>query len=126
MEEKVIPIPVTITGLKTMARSQGVRIQMDTQEIHPEDSAKLFSLQDKQMWAIFKTTKFVQEDLDSLDLPDIKVDKDEKTPSQRLRSVIYVEFEQLDQKKKEIYKTFDNYYRDKMEVIINWIKQKLN
>jgi len=40
---------------------------------------------------ILKNAEFEQKDLDDLDLPDIKVEKGEKTPSQRLRAVIYIE-----------------------------------
>jgi hypothetical protein len=45
-----------------------------------------------------------------------------KTPSQRLRGVLYRNYE----KENEGYKTFEDYYRSKMEVIITHFKGKLD
>lgn len=125
IEQKVVPIQALVTKMTTMSK-QGLRIQLDTIELHPDDSSNLFKLAGGAVWVILKNAEFEQKDLDDLDLPDIKVEKGEKTPSQRLRAVIYVEWEQLDEKKKEIYKTFESYYRHQMELIINWKKNKLN
>lgn len=57
-------------------------------------------------------------------IENLKADYEEtgKTPSQRLRNVLYVNFEQGN----EGYSTFTDYYNAKMEKIVNHYKNKLD
>jgi len=50
------------------------------------------------------------------------IEDNSKTPGQRLRGVLYKNWEQ----NKEGYDTFADYYRSKMEVIITHYKGKLD
>lgn len=64
--------------------------------------------------------------LEPLDEPseekmDIQTDLETKTPSQRLRGVIYVYYSQ-----KGIKEDFDTFYRNQMEKIIDKIKSYLD
>lgn len=69
-------------------------------------------------------TFFTETEINKLDLPPLHVDVDEKTPSQRLRNVLYVLWEQTE-KHKENGRTSDQFYRDQMERLVDYIKSKL-
>ena len=110
-------VPSTIKKVATMT-DRGLRLTVDTNELDPKDQAELFSLKDKFGWFLFKETKF--EESDVLDLPDIKPEfKGDKTPSQRMRGIIYVIWEKLGSQK-----TFEEFYKSKVEEINTWLKDK--
>ena len=67
-----------------------------------------------------KAENFTKEEVGQIEL--LKADDTNfKTPSQRLRNTLYVCWEQ----KNEGFKSFDNYYINKMEEMINHFKNKL-
>jgi len=69
-------------------------------------------------WFLFSGETIKSEELD---LPDVKPEfKGDKTVSQRQRNVLYVYWEQNGSKG-----TFDNFYKQKLEIYINSIKEKL-
>ena len=81
---------------------------------------ELFSLYGKQGWFLFKDVEVKPEDLDLPDeVPEMKGDK---TPAQRMRSVLYVLWEKNTSQKE----TFNTYYAQQMERLIEHIKSKLN
>lgn len=81
----------------------------DTQELRGEACAVLFNLKNQVGHLIFAPANT------EVEIPDtpIKIDKKEKTPSQRLRAVLYV---QWDQTNKTI--DFEEYYKTRMKQII--------
>lgn len=98
----------------------GFKLDVITQELTPEEATLLLSLHKKQGWFLFKEAPFKEEDL--VDLPEIKPEfKGDKTPSQRLRAVLYVYWQQNGGKG-----DFDSFYKRQMERIINKIKEKLD
>lgn len=111
-------VPATITKITTMA-DKSLRLQVDTQELSADDKAKVFGLHDLYGWFMFSEASFKDEDLNLPDIPQPKTD-DKKTPSQRLRSVIYVYWEQTGKNG-----DFESFYNQYMEKIINHIKDKL-
>ena len=116
---KIFSAPGYITGIKTMA--QHWRITIDTQENLPGEAiGMLASMQDSHGYFVFKMTPIEAEDLA---LPDIKpVEKGEKTPSQRLRAVLYLLWKQEGDKN---FKTPDEHYKYWMEKLIDSCKGKL-
>jgi hypothetical protein len=111
-------IPAIISKLSTMS-DRGIRIQVDTQELTPEYGAMLFSLKDSFGYFTFTERPIEPDDVD---IPDIVPDfKNEKTPSQRMRGVLYRLWEQ-----KGKINTFEQFYREQMEVIIEHFKGKLD
>jgi hypothetical protein len=111
-------VPSYITKITTM-RDRSLRLQVDTQELKPDESAKVFDLYDKFGFFLFKDSDIKPEDLD---IPDVKPEfKSDKSPSQRLRGVIYRYFEQLDNHNIP----FDDFYKKEMEKIIEHYKSKL-
>jgi hypothetical protein len=109
-------VPATIQSVRTLVDG-GTKLDVITNELNPTELAQLFSLKSKFGWFVFKENTINIEDLN---LPDVKIDKGEKTPSQRLKSVLYVLWKQSDQKK-----TPDEFYKYYMDKIIESIKEKL-
>lgn len=113
----IFQVPACIEKISTMQRC--LRLVVDTQEnINDDAKARLMSLHNKIGWFTFSVRQVEAEDL--LNLPEIKTDST-KTPSQRLRGVLFRLWEQ----DKNGYDTFETYYINYMEKIIEKLKEKL-
>lgn len=113
----MLRVPSAISKITTMSDG-GLRLQVDTQELDARDKADVMGLHKKIGWFIFSESEITESDI-----PTEQVDfKNDKTPGQRLRSVLYRLWEQ----EQGGYKEFETYYRAKMELIINSLKEKLN
>tara|TARA_R100001530_G_scaffold133552_1_gene107062 strand:- start:514 stop:867 length:354 start_codon:yes stop_codon:yes gene_type:complete len=110
--------PSTINSLRTLADST-VRLQIDCQELPPDQMTELFKLRQKLGWFLFKENEIEQSDIPDEPSPEFKGDK---TPSQRLRNTLYVYWEQNTNKKK----TFDTFYKEWIDKKIETIKENLN
>jgi len=99
---------------KVETMSQGaLRIRIDTQEnVSPEGAAALFAMKDAfGSWG-FKTGDIPIDESDKI--PDYTPEfKDDKSPSQRLRAVMYVFHKQ-----KTIAEPFESWYTDQIEQLI--------
>jgi len=110
-------VPCIVTKVTTM-RDKSLRLQIDTQELNAEEKALVFSLHEKFGYMAFKELPINPEDVNVPEyVPEFK---DDKTPSKRLRAVIYKIWEQENSQMK-----FDDYYKSKMEMIIEHYKSKL-
>lgn len=108
-----------VTKVETLA-DRSLKISIVTPELNFASKSSLFELANKEVWIAFKETKISE---DELNIPEsITEFKTDKTPSQRLRSIIYIYWEK--NKKKEI--DFDSYYKQQIEKIIDYLKEKLN
>lgn len=116
--EKIFQVPATITKIETM--NEWIRIAFDTQEIPDTDEiAKLLSMgKGKVGWLLFK-----ESEIEKVDIPEYNpnVNDEEKSPSERLRAVMYVYFIQKGGKQEN----FTEYYRKAMEKRIQEFKDKL-
>lgn len=100
-------------------KDRTLTIKLETQELTKEDTSYLFDLQGKQIWAAFAETAVKKDDLN---IPEVLMEfKTDKTPSERLRNVLYV----YHQKNYKDQMTFEAYYKDKMNEIIERVKSKL-
>lgn len=119
-ETKPIPIPAYVRGVKTLVDGGRV-IDFETPELSAEASTYIFSLHRKNGFLIFMENAVKAEDID---LPESAPEfRNDKTPSQRLRGVLYRVWEQMPQGKP---KTFDEFYKQKMEELISHFKEKLS
>ena len=109
-----------INKITTMG-NHSLRLQMDLEkELSPEDCQKIFALYNKLGWFVFKETEILEEDM--VDVPAYaKEFKDDKSPSQILRNVLFRVWEKQDEGK-----TSNMFYADKMEEIINHFKKLLD
>jgi hypothetical protein len=107
-----------ITKISTMAN--GLRIFFDTMEnIGGEDMERLFALYNKPGWMTFNVRPIEAQDI--IDLPPVKAQAGQKTPSQRLRAVLY----RVWQQDGKGFTDFEAYYQAQMEKLIEFYKGKI-
>ncbi len=116
------PATIKANGISTKADGT-IDVVFNTQEMGAAETAALFSMRAKfgQLAFISQEIALTDTQLDELDIPESSPEfKGDKSPSQRLRAVLYVLWEQ-DGKRGE----FETFYRVRMERIIETIKDKL-
>jgi hypothetical protein len=116
-------IPCAIESVSTR-RDKTLKVVIGTQELSPAKAAELLN-----QWAsgigvmAFKGESFSFNDEEVL--KSIKIDAEEmgsKTPSQRLRSCLYVLFE----RNAEGHQDFNSYYASMMEKFIDMVKKRID
>lgn len=114
-----IQLPVLIASLATKVDGS-VKITLETRELGGEEASKLFSLRGSEAWCLIAPESFTEE---NVKLPTEKADPavGTKTPSQRLRAVLWRLHEQS-----HSGTDFESFYRIKMEGIIEQLKGKLD
>jgi len=116
----MIILPAQIEGLASR-KDKTIKVTFGTQELSPADAAQVFQLNQKFCYIAIKEESFQQDELDNLD--SIKTDLEaNKTPSQRLRGILYINYQQDD----EGYKDFMTYYISKMDKLCEHFKSKLD
>lgn len=97
-------------------KDKTLSIRLGTQELTPDDTSYLFDMMGKQLWVAFAETP-----IEMLDIPDITPEfRGEKTPSQRMRGVIYRIWEEKFKKSMPFPKFYENY----MSKLIEDLKDK--
>ena len=105
----------------TVKSGGSVKIEFETQQNVSGDIIKYFSEQiDKYGWITHNSHQIEAEDI--VDLPPLAKEPEKKSPSTRLRAVFY----RLWQQNSENYSEADEYYKDKMEKLIEHYKEKLD
>jgi len=114
-------IPAFLESYRSL-KDRTIKLVYETSELTPDQIVDLHKSLNKTGFLAFNTEPFATKDLAFIS--DLKVDYDDpqKTPSKRLRGVLYRNWE----KTPEGYKTFEDYYRSKMELIIDHYKDKLD
>ena len=116
-------IPCAIESVSTR-RDKTLKVVIGTQELSPAKAAELLN-----QWAsgigvmAFKGESFSFNDEEML--KSIKIDAEEmgsKTPSQRLRSCLYVLYE----RNAEGHQDFNSYYGSMMEKFIDMVKKRID
>jgi len=111
-------IPTIIDKITTL-KDNSLKIIIETNELPNELMSELFSLRNKQVYTAFKDTELKSDELDIKEMPlEFKSDKSQ---SQRLRSVLYVYWEQ-----NKPTKLFETFYKRKTDEFIDLVKGKLN
>lgn len=87
----------------------------------PEDIGQLYGLRMKLCYVAIKPENFSQTEKSILNELESDINDQSKTPSKRLRNVLFRTWEQ----NPEGYKDFNLFYIAKMESIINHLKGKL-
>lgn len=95
--------------------SRGLRFV--TQEVTPEQVGEFQRLNGAFGYLIFKENK-----IDDAEIPKEDIEDKNKTPSKRLRAALYVYAVQKGVKKE----SFEQFYRDQMELLIERVKAQLD
>jgi len=97
---------------------KGMRVVFDTQELSVAEVAALYQYAHRSSGMVLTASELVREA--EGEAPDVILEEGEKSPSQRLRSVLFLVW-----KEKGGKEDFDLYYRRTMNAIIDQFKSKL-
>lgn len=111
-----LQFPAQITKVETTS-DRGLRLKMVTPELGATEKALLFSYGESQIYCALDEIAITHMDTpDEVDAPG------DKSPSKRLKNVLYV----LWKEKTTRDKSFDQFYRDYVEKVIDQVKDKLD
>jgi len=112
------PVKVTASLEQASTRKDGsVKLIFGTPELDSEKMAALFDLKNEYGWLVFAASGTPQVEIPEAPAPEFKNDK---SASQRLRSVLFIEWKQMQTKI-----DFDTYYKRRMEGFIDSVKEHL-
>jgi hypothetical protein len=115
-------LPVGVEAIATRLDGS-IKITLSTYELNTSSAVKLFDLRKTEALMYLSNDNISQEELDTLDAFKLSAENnDGKTPSQRLRAVLYIYWKQHKQKDVE----FDIFYLRYMNRLIDRIKDKLD
>lgn len=101
-----------IQNLRTLADGTW-RLQIDCQELTPEQATELMKLHKKVGWLLFKENHITPDDV-----PDTDVEfKSDKKPSQRLRNALYVFWAEHTNKQTPFQQFYETWIDKKIEEI---------
>lgn len=104
-----------LSGFSTKS-DLGVSLRFSTNEVSKEDVLALMEAKNTFGWLMFRPNEFRPSDIPTEDAEDTN-----KTPSKRLRSVLFILWKQRGSKG-----DFEQFYREKVELVISEIKSKLD
>lgn len=100
-----------------------VSMSFKTQQLSSEEFMIVDTLLTKKGWLLFSLN---EDEVAETEIPKERpVEVDQKTPSQRLRGVLYRQWELL-ASRPGMYISFEDYYRSHMERLINQEKQRID
>lgn len=110
-------IPATLEGVsRKKDRSVSIRFS-SLMEVNNDDFATIDKLFQSSGHLVFS-----EREVTSKDIPTDKIDSDLKSPSERLRAVLYA----LHMQKTDDPSTFRQFYESSMEKFINRVKDELD
>lgn len=112
---KAIVCPVIIGSVATRADGS-IGLRLSTPELKPEEKTAFFEIQGHQLKMLLQP-----EGMGEVELKEVKGEFDHKTPGQRLRAVLFVLWKQGTDEQGD----FEEFYRRRMEQIIDHVKSKL-
>lgn len=113
----MIQFPAIIDSVH-LKKDSTLAVKFGTQELSPEDTAKIFDYGNKQVWV-----GIAEAPITKLDVPKEITEFDgQKSTSERLHSVLFVYWNTKTDKTKD----FETFRKGYMEKIINNVKDKLD
>ena len=117
----MIIIPAVLESYRSL-KDKTLKIVFETNELTPEQTMGIAQNIQQFGYLAFKNEPFKATEKEVIESLKSDYEDNGKTPSQRLRAVLFINFQQAD----EGYKTFVDYYNAKMEKIVNHYKGKLD
>lgn len=116
----MILLPAIIEGINTR-KDNTLLIKLATNEMNPHKVGEIMSHHNKLCYVAIKPENFTQSEVAIIE--NLKVDEAiGKSPSQRLRAVMFVSWQQAP----EGFENFESYYVNKMDKMIEHFKSKLD
>lgn len=119
MPMKALTCSVILSGCSTRVDGS-ISIRLSTPELSGTEKAAIFDLQGKELKILLQPVDNAPDELVA-----VKRDLDFKTPGQRLRNTIFVWWKQLEDGGKMGGKSFDLFYGETMNRIIEDVKRNL-
>ena len=117
----MIIIPAILESYRSL-KDRSVKVVFETSELSPSQVGDIQGNTLKAGFLAFKADPFKEKEKELIDSLEAEYTDTSKTPSQRLRGVLWHCFN----KDPEGYKTFPSYYENKLEALINHFKSKLD
>jgi hypothetical protein len=115
---KQILLPSTINPPR-IRKDGSCSISVDTRELNAEEIFMIMGLRNTEGWFAFAPNE------NEIEIPEERAETDEKSPSERLRAVLFVLYKQETEKGKFVG-LFETFRKEKMEKLIEMIKSKLD
>jgi hypothetical protein len=112
---KAISHDAIITSIRSK-KDRSISYSVDSPELNSSEKALFFELQNLNI-----VITITPKDEPEAPRQEINTDLEQKTPSQRLRNVIYILYQQSGQTT-----DFELYYKNTMEVLIQKLKDKID
>jgi hypothetical protein len=121
MANTILMIPAILGSLRTR-KDRTLTLSIETNELTPEQAGVLHGLMNKVLTMALKDSENLSAlEVEALQHCEVDTFENGKTPSTRLRSVLFLTWKQDDEK----FTDFNNFYVHKMEKLIDHFKQKL-
>lgn len=104
----------------TIRQDGSISLKFDSRELSAEEYMTIMGFRNTEGWVAFQPN---EEGIP--DLPSERAEVDQKTPSERLRNVLFVWYKQ-ESTKGNFVGTFEAFRNEKMEKIIETVKGKLD
>lgn len=98
-----------------------VTLTFSLQELEANKAGELFALRGKYCKALFSDTSITENEKQLVENLDVHSTAKTKSPSYRLRSVLYLVHERM-----TTDQDFETYYKNELEKIIDHYKNKIN
>ncbi len=118
---KTFQLPAQLEGYRSM-KDRSLKLTFETGELSPEQMANIHFALNKVGYLAYAPDPFTTQSLSEIDNLKVEFDDTGKTPGQRLRAVLYVSWQQNNEK----YEVFNDFYISKMEKLITHFKDKLD
>lgn len=113
--KQTIQLPAYLSGFSSL-KDGGASIRFATNELSAEDFGLLSEYRNDFGYLLFKGNEFTASDI-----PATQAEDTQKTPSKRLRSVLFLLWKQTGSNG-----NFEDYYRTQVEKFIDHVKSKLD
>lgn len=118
---KPVYISAQIEGIQSR-KDKTCKISLGTNELTPQNAALVFGLNQKFAFVALKPDEFKTDEKEIIENLQSGYEDSSKTPSQRLRGVLFVLWKQNEQG----YDDFNDFYRHKVEAVIEHFKSKID
>lgn len=116
----MIILQCTLDSFRSL-KDKSLKITFETQELTPDQMAEIAKNSQNFGYLVFNGTMLSDEQLSEIENAKTDLYDNTKTPSKRLRNVLYVAWEQ----ENKGFDKFEDYYLHQMEKIITHFKDKL-
>jgi len=117
----MIILPAQLEGYRSL-KDKTLKVTFETNELNPQDLLGIIESTGQFGYLAFKIEPFKAEEKEVLNQLETGYDDKQKTPSQRLRGVLYANYA----KNNEGFDTFARFYEHHYEKITNHYKSKLD